>query len=66
MMSRDGAVAGEGKAGKKAPYRSALGEQATVAQSHWEDEWQKWFWASKGAGKGEFPHDRGSVGGEQA
>lgn len=24
------------------------GEQATVAESQWEGEWQRWFWANKG------------------
>lgn len=38
-----GAVAVEGKAGRKVPYRSA-----EMAVSQWEGEWQRWLWASAG------------------
>lgn len=45
-------MAVEGKAGKKVPYRSALGEWAEVAPSQREGEWQRWLRASEGKRKG--------------
>lgn len=38
---------GRGKLSKRCLTGLQWGEQATVAQSQWEHEWQKWFWASK-------------------